>query len=118
MDLREIRELQATFDAKHGLGQPWDTPVTQATLNTLEHLLVCLLGELGEFANEVKKIVRGDTEYSESLSALKDELADVFVYVVKLANQMDIDLEHEYLRKLEINEKRFRAFERKPNANI
>jgi NTP pyrophosphatase (non-canonical NTP hydrolase) len=112
LDLSRLREVQARFDATHGIDRPWDRPITAETLDVLEHLVVCLAGELGEFANEVKKVIRGDSRYEAALPALKEELADIFIYVLKLGNQMSIDLEAEYFKKLRTNEERFRHFER------
>ena len=44
---------------------------------------------------------------------LPDELADVFIYVIKLADQLGIDLEQAFLEKVELNKERFRKYESK-----
>ncbi len=105
MELSEIMKMQAEFDRMHG----WFDPIGAATIGALEHGVVCLTGELGEFANVVKKVVRGDFSYEEALPMLKEELVDEFIYLVKICNQMQIDLEAEYLRKLSINQVRFKS---------
>jgi NTP pyrophosphatase (non-canonical NTP hydrolase) len=38
---------------------------------------------------------------------LAEELADTFIYLIKIAAQTGIDLESEYLKKLEKNRRRF-----------
>lgn len=74
---------------------------------SIEHLLVCTLGELGELANLLKKVRRGDFAYNDKKNDLTDELSDVFIYVIKIANAMEIDLEDAYIVKMKKNETRF-----------
>ncbi len=86
---------------------PFYVPISADNLQDLEHLVVCLIGEVGEFANELKKIVRGDASYEERQNELAEELADSFIYLMKIAAQTGIDLESEFLKKLEKNYQRF-----------
>jgi NTP pyrophosphatase (non-canonical NTP hydrolase) len=51
-----------------------------------------VLGELGEAANIIKKIKRGDISLDEARTALAKEFADATVYLDILAYQADIDL--------------------------
>lgn len=51
-----------------------------------------VLGELGEAANIIKKIERGDMTLDEARAALADELADVQTYLDILAFRAGIDL--------------------------
>lgn len=64
--------------------------------------------EVGEVANIVKKIVRGDFKLSERKSDIQEELADVFIYLMKLSYQLDIDLEKAYMAKMGKIEKGFK----------
>ena len=50
------------------------------------------LGELGEAANIIKKIERGDMTLDEGRQALADELADVQTYLDILAFRAGVDL--------------------------
>lgn len=50
------------------------------------------LGELGELANLIKKIERGDYEQAELQGQLADELADVATYLDILAFRCGVDL--------------------------
>jgi NTP pyrophosphatase (non-canonical NTP hydrolase) len=50
------------------------------------------LGELGEAANIIKKIERGDFSLEEARENLGKELADVVTYVDLLADKAGIDL--------------------------
>src|SRR3989338_8966112 len=67
--------------------------------------IVNLLGELGEFANEVKKCKR-DKTWNEA--KLKEELADTFIFLLKLSFTLNMDLKDEYYKKMKINEERFK----------
>ena len=51
-----------------------------------------VLGELGEAANLIKKIERGDFTLDEKRNELGKELADVQVYLDILAYRADVDL--------------------------
>lgn len=56
-------------------------------------------GELGEAANLIKKIERGDYTLSHAQEDLADELCDVITYVDLLAYRAGIDLDTAILRK-------------------
>lgn len=107
MELAKLIQLQTDFDREHGVSKPFFVPIDSDNLHELEHLVVCLIGEVGEFANELKKVVRGDVSYEERQAALAEELTDTFIYLLKIAAQTGIDLESEYLKKLEKNRQRF-----------
>jgi NTP pyrophosphatase (non-canonical NTP hydrolase) len=109
--LSEILRSQADFDQQHQGNVPFFEPVSASNVGALEHLIVCLVGELGELANDVKKVRRGDVDYMESKASIVEETVDVFIYVLKLANQIGFDLEEQYERKMEINRTRFQRFE-------
>jgi NTP pyrophosphatase (non-canonical NTP hydrolase) len=110
MELSQILKMQSDFDATHSSGQSWNAPITKDNVELLEHLLVCLLGEIGECANIAKKVVRGDYQYDAARSQLASELADSFIYLVKICNQANIDLEHEFLQRLDYNRQRFQKY--------
>lgn len=111
MDFSTLVRLQSDFDKGHGVTKPFYVPISSDNLQELEHLVVCMVGEVGEFANELKKVVRGDASYEERKAALAEELADTFIYLLKIAAQTGIDLESEYLTKLEKNRQRFPLWE-------
>jgi NTP pyrophosphatase (non-canonical NTP hydrolase) len=54
--------------------------------------IVALTGELGEFANVVKKVKRGDLTPEIARPMLKKEIADITAYLFLLASSLDIDL--------------------------
>jgi NTP pyrophosphatase (non-canonical NTP hydrolase) len=58
-----------------------------------------VLGELGEAANLIKKIQRGDLSLEEGRPKLADELADVLTYLDILAFRAGIDLSEATVNK-------------------
>ena len=113
MNLDEIKKFQKEFDGKHGWN--WtDSKTFGEKLRKLHNATVAILGELGEFANVLKKLRRLYESKGERddalLPNLKEELVDVFIYLVVLANILDVDLEKEYFEKMRANEERFKEF--------
>lgn len=51
-----------------------------------------ILGELGELANLLKKVKRGDVTMKQAQQAIADELADVQTYLSITARQCGVDL--------------------------
>ncbi|MCI1012636.1 nucleotide pyrophosphohydrolase [Herbaspirillum sp. C7C2] len=110
--LQNLLESQRKFDEAHAAGIPFFVKIGKENIEELEHLLVCILGELGEFSNLVKKVRRGDVEFDDVKPALDEEIVDVFIYLLKIANQFDVDLESGYKTKMQKNVRRFSKFER------
>jgi NTP pyrophosphatase (non-canonical NTP hydrolase) len=109
--IAELTSLQREFDSRHGAnGRPWNQSIDPQNLPLLLELTVALTGEVGEFANVSKKIARGDFTLDEGRSKLAPELADILIYLLKLADQLGIDLEQEFQSKLRVNEERFKRF--------
>ena len=70
-----------------------------------------LSGEVGEVANEVKKGVRGHQQNGVRHIDIGPELADVFTYLLLLADEYGVDLLAEYEAKAAFNEARWGAQE-------
>lgn len=81
--------------------------------HTPRNLVLALLGEAGELAAEFQWIPDGMV--SEALSdsdkrdAIGSELADVFAYLLRLADVTGFDLEYELKKKLAENDERYPA---------
>lgn len=54
--------------------------------------LQALVGEVGEYANLMKKVERGDITFEEAKNSIEDELADIQTYLDLLALRLNIDL--------------------------
>lgn len=70
------------------------------------HYALGLAGEVGEVCNLLKKVNRKDRK-KISKNDLSDELADVFTYLMLLADANDIDLMEAYFKKREHNKGRW-----------
>lgn len=108
MELKDLMGLCKALDEKHGFPVSFDNQLEK--YNQITKDLVGLLGEVGEFANIVKKInikiekkenYKLDTKQAEN--SLKEELADSLIYIIRIANILEIDLTTETLAKIERN---------------
>ncbi len=111
MNLQEIIKYQKEFDSTHKGNFKWDQPIDDNSIDMLEFLMLSLVGEMGETSNIIKKIVRGDFKLSEKKAEISEEIIDMFIYIIKLSYQLDIDIEQEYLKKMESNKERFQHYE-------
>ena len=81
--------------------------------HTVRNLVLAISGEVGELAAELQWI--SDAEVNHSLadpkvkSAVEEELADVAIYLFRLADVIGVDIGASVLRKLQINEVRYPA---------
>jgi NTP pyrophosphatase (non-canonical NTP hydrolase) len=113
MDLKDLLKFQLEFSKKHFNKDHTKPKDFDAFLNKLQFGTIALCGEVGEFANVVKKILRerdaNKKTPEERLISLNEELVDVFAYTLILSATLGIDLEKEYLKKMEKNKERFPA---------
>lgn len=72
-----------------------------------DFLVLCLFGEVGELANEVKKVLRGTHRFDDQLPKIKEEATDVLIYLLNFMAIMGIDIEKEYNDKRQFNVSRF-----------
>ncbi|XP_003227749.2 dCTP pyrophosphatase 1 [Anolis carolinensis] len=95
--LEDIRKLQIAFAAERGWGK-YHQP---------RNLLLALVGEVGELAElfqwreDAPEGLPGWT--ASEREALSDELSDVLIYLVALANKCRVDLPTAALQKIEKN---------------
>lgn len=70
-------------------------------------LILALVEELGELSR-VFKWVRSSNELKYlQKSEVKEEIADLFIYLINLSNKAGIDISNEIFRKLETNNKKY-----------
>lgn len=107
MDLKELMRMQTSFSESRG----WffhKAKNRKDFISKLQYDSIALAGEVGEFANIVKKILRsGEHPSEEMMQRLREELTDVFIYVILTSSLLNFDLEKEYLATLRKNENRF-----------
>jgi len=80
--LPEFKNAQGEICHTHPTGGDW----------SFNDWLTAVAGELGELANLLKKVRRGDFTVEELQPQIRDEIADVNIYLDILALQFDIDL--------------------------
>ncbi len=110
-NIKEFIKFQIEFDKKTGLVSNRPGNLDDLVANTIG-----ITGELGEFANLVKKKLRAEKykrkrkdEKDVNLDKkLKEELIDIFIYFLKLCAVLKIDIEKEYLKKIKKVKKRFK----------
>lgn len=107
MDLKQMIKMQQEFDSLRETTFQWSQQISADDTSALRHNVLALAGEVGELANLVKKFERGDFPYDQLMDLVPGELADVLIYLIKIAYQSGLDLEHAFLEKLSENERRF-----------
>jgi len=108
LTIEEVKGIQKKFDLEHSINDKcFYMDIDATNINELEHLAVCLTGEIGEFCNILKKVVRGDFKLDEAKELMSEELADCFIYLLKISNQFDVDIEAEFIKKVNKNKLRF-----------
>ena len=60
--------------------------------NAVAYAVLGIVGEAGEIANKVKKILRGDKNVAELKEQTIAEIGDVMWYLAALAHELDTDL--------------------------
>jgi dCTP diphosphatase len=76
-----------------------------------KNLSMALIVEAGELAEHFQWLTQEESFNlsTEKLEAVGEELADIFVYLVRLADQLDIDLSQAVERKIGLNELKYPA---------
>jgi len=113
MDLKELQHIQKEFDLKY-FPEFWRIENYEDFLDRLEYISIALAGEVGEFANIVKKMRREylhmKRERRDYLDDLKEELTDIFIYILIASNLLEMDLEEWFKRKSNKNRDRFKEY--------
>jgi dCTP diphosphatase len=76
-----------------------------------KNLVMALSGEVGELT-EIFQWLSNEQSKQENLSdkdleRCKEEIADVFLYLIRLADKLEIDIELEAHKKIQINAKKY-----------
>jgi NTP pyrophosphatase (non-canonical NTP hydrolase) len=89
-DTLRAANVERLKDSKYKLCESEWTPA---------HWMQATVGELGELANIMKKVDRGDFTLEEAREAIGKELADVQTYLDIMAHKLGIDLGMATIRK-------------------
>jgi NTP pyrophosphatase (non-canonical NTP hydrolase) len=101
MNLEEIRQRLRSFAGERN----WDQ------FHTPKNLSMALAAEAAELLEifqwltdeESRAIVKDEKE----MTFVREEIADVFIYLVRLADKLDVDIESAVAEKIELNEKKY-----------
>lgn len=97
IDLSKIKSSQRKITSE----RDWDK------FHTPKNIAMALSGEAGELT-EIFQWLTAEESYEvmkneKSATNVKDEVADIFFYLVRLCDLLDIDLESAYWQKVEKN---------------
>ena len=107
-NLSDLREALASF----AHDRDWDQ------FHSVKNLILALVGEVGELSEifqwldeaQISDLNEGDRHRA------KEELADVFLYLIRLADKLDIDLIEAANVKLRLNAEKYPVEAAKGNA--
>lgn len=109
MDLKEIQKMQTNFSESRG----WffhKAKDKKELFDKLGYMAVAIAGECGEFANIVKKVLRQHERLNDEMKEhMREEVTDIFIYCLLTSSLLEMDIEKEFLKKLERNKERFPA---------
>jgi NTP pyrophosphatase (non-canonical NTP hydrolase) len=114
MNISDI--LRKQIDLDESIGFPVRFSSTTEMYDQLTKDLVGLYGEIGEFSNIVKKITiklakkeKYELELDDAENRLKEEFIDSFIYILRIAAILNIDIEKEVLAKIQANDQRYES---------
>ena len=110
----DVMQLQAEI-AQFAKDRDWEK------FHTVKNLVLALVGEAGELAAVVQWIENVDKEYLDTHpnihQELADELADVFIYLLRISDVADINLVKVAQEKMIKNASRYTLEKSKGNAD-
>jgi len=79
--------------------------------HTPKNLSMALIAEAAELVEHFQWLTPEESKniQGEKLKDISHEMADIFIYLLRLSEQLDIDIEAATREKMAINEKRFPA---------
>jgi len=99
IELLKLRDRIRTF----ALDRDWDQ------FHTPKNLAMALVAEAGELIEPFQWLTAEQSKCldSDQLSHVRDEVADVFIYLIRLADKLDIDLIESANKKIDANHKKY-----------
>jgi NTP pyrophosphatase (non-canonical NTP hydrolase) len=83
-----------------------------------KNLVMALTGEAGELAEVFQWLTEEESASlsPEQLLGVEEEVADILIYILRLADRLDVSISDVINRKLELNEIRYPVEESRGNA--
>ena len=104
MTLKEVQYLIKKIE-KGTLGKRKREKTPQERKENGQRLVLKLIEEFGELAENIRKNVRYDGKNIKG--TIEEEVFDVFYYIIAIANDYEIDLEKIFYIKDEVNEVKY-----------
>ena len=104
MTLKEVQYLIKRIE-KGTLNETKDDKSPQQKRENGQRLVLKLIEEFGELAENIRKNVRYDGKNIKG--TIEEEVFDVFYYIIAIANDYEIDLEKIFYIKDELNEVKY-----------
>ena len=104
MTLKEVQYLIKRIE-KGTLDETKDDKIKQNKKENGQRLVLKLIEEFGELAENIRKNVRYNGENIKG--TIEEEVFDVFYYIIAIANDYEIDLEKIFYIKDELNEVKY-----------
>ena len=107
-NLSDLREALASF----AQDRDWDQ------FHSVKNLILALVGEVGELSEVFQWLNEAQISNlnEEDRDLAEEELADVFLYLIRLADKLDIDLIEAANAKLRLNAEKYPVEAAKGNA--
>ena len=76
-----------------------------------KNLSMALIVEAGELVEQFQWLKESESYdlSTEKLAAVEEEIADIFIYLVRISHQLDINLVSAAKKKIELNESKYPA---------
>lgn len=110
MDIRKYQQKLALFADE----RDWDQFHTPKNLSMALAKEAAELLEIFQWLSEEQSSALKNQK--DELQRVSEEIADVFIYLVRLADKLDIDIETAVAAKMEMNEKKYPVALAKGNA--
>ncbi len=85
-----------------------------------KNLTMALSGEVGELSDIMQWLTEEESKREnlnkKTLCLVKEELADIFIYLIRIADKLDINIEEEVKNKIKLNEEKYPIHLSKNNA--
>ena len=105
MDIKEIQDKLAKFAEE----RDWDQ------FHSPKNLAMALTSEVGEL-NELFQWLTEEQSQNVDKDEIRQEIADIFIYLLRLSDKLDIDIAEAVREKIEINAKKYPVELAKGNA--
>ena len=109
MDIKEIQDKLAKFAEE----RDWDQ------FHSPKNLVMALTSEVGELNELFQWLTEEQSSMKDDIGKIEEirkEIADIFIYLLRLADKLDINIDEAVREKIEINAKKYPIDLAKGNA--